>query len=170
MENSTISEALATLAGVYGVTDIDGNETAATLIEKVAGGVVFGASNVTVAASDKESYWGTNVSAMQTSLAVANGAITGTLHKLTSGQLVKDWGEGYFMALKFTKNNAKAASIKVGMKPSVSSGLVELDADMDAVVKVTDKNKQKFEVLCTTADGVAFASLYDLSGLTLADG
>jgi hypothetical protein len=106
---------------------------------------------------------------MQTSVAVANGAITGTLHKLTSGQLVTDWGEGYFIALKFTKNNAAATSIKVGLRPSMGSGLVELDADMDGVFKITDKDAQVFVVRCTDADGNAYESIYDLSGLELDD-
>ena len=164
----TISSALTKIANIYGVTDIDSNDTSAEILDKIAGGMVFGSSNVTVAAATKSSYWGTQVSAMQTSLAVSNGKITGTLHKLTSGQLVTDWGEGYFMALKFTKDNAAATSIKVGLRPSVSSGLVELDADMDGVFKVTNKDSQKFEVL--TSNGVVdFAQFYDLSELVLSD-
>ena len=103
---------------------------------------------------------------MQTGLTVANGAITGTLTKLTSGSLVDTWGEGYFMALKFTKNNAKLTSIKVGMNPSVSSGLVELEPDMLGVFKVTDKDSQRFEILATDGE-LEFASFFDLSGLTL---
>lgn len=166
----TISQALKLLANQYGVTIFDPNETAADIIVDIAGGVVFGGSNpVTVAAATKESYWGTAVSDMQTSITVANGAITGTLKKLTSGQLVKDWGEGYFMALKFTKNNAAATDIKVGLTPSVSSGLVSLDADMDGVFKVTDKNAQRFTVVSIAADGVSYRQEYDLSGLTLSD-
>lgn len=161
-----ISSALAKIAKIYNVTDIDINDTADELLEKIAGGMVFGSSNVTVAAATKESYWGTTVASMQTSLTVSGGKITGTLHKLTSGQLVKDWGEGYFMALKFTKDNAAATSIKVGLNPSQGSGLVELDADMDGVFKVTDKNAQKFEVLSSNGS-VSFAQLFDLSELTL---
>lgn len=164
----TISKALTKIANIYNVTDIDSNDTAADIIDKIAGGMVFGSSNVTVAAATKSSYWGTQVSAMQTSLAVSNGKITGTLHKLTSGQLVTDWGEGYFMALKFTKDNAAATSIKVGLNPSQGSGLVELDADMDGVFKVTNKDSQKFEVL-TSNGNVDFAQFYDLSELVLSE-
>lgn len=162
----TISQALKLLATKFGVTVFDPNDTAADYITKIAGGVVFGASNPTVAAATKESYWGTDVSAMQTGLTVADGKITGTLHKLTSGQLVTDWGEGYFMALKFTKNNAAATEIKVGLKPSVSAGLVPLDADMDGVFKVTNKDGQVF-VVSTTDGSVVFDQEYDLSDLTL---
>lgn len=167
--DKTISEALELLAKKYGVTVFDPNDTASDLIEKIAGGVVFGSSNpVTVAAATKEAYWGTTVASMQTGLTVADGKITGTLHKLTSGQLVTDWGEGYFMALKFTKNNAAATTINVGLKPSVSSGLLPLDADMDGVFKVTNKDDQVFVVSCTDGE-VVFEQDYDLSELVLSN-
>ena len=104
---------------------------------------------------------------MQSDVAISNGAVTGTLHKLTSGQLVTDWGEGYFLALKFTKNNAKITSIKVGLIPSASSmPLQELDADMDGVFKITDKSKQLFEILVSDGN-VSHPIFLDLSGLTL---
>lgn len=165
----TIVSALTALAKVHGVSEkaISPNDTSADLIALIAGADAFSSSNVTPSspAASKE-YWGTKVSAMQTDVSIANGAITGTLHKLTSGQLVTDWGEGYFLALKFTKNNAAITSIKVGLNPSVSSGLVELDADMDGVFKITDKDAQDFEIL--VSDGsVSYAIMLDLSGLTL---
>ena len=163
-----ICESMKKLCSTVNVSDFGENDTVDELIDKYAGGIVFGSSNVTVAASDKESYWGTAVSAMQTSIVVSGGKITGTLHKLTSGQLVKDWGAGFFIALKFTKNNAAATSIKVGLRPSVSSGLQELDADMDAVLKITDKNAQVVEVRCSNGT-VAYSSLYDVSELTLSN-
>ena len=168
----TVVNSLTKIAKLYNVENIDVNDTTDEILDKIAGGMVFGSSNVTVAGVTPATtkYWGTAVSSMQTSVAVADGAITGTLHKLTSGQLVTDWGEGYFIALKFTKNNAAATSIKVGLRPSVSSGLVELDADMDGVFKITNKDKQVFVVRCTDADGNAYESVYDLSGLTLDEG
>lgn len=165
----TVVKSLSKIAKVYNVQNIGQNDTTDEILDKIAGGIVFGSSNVTVAGSTPatKEYWGTKVSDMQTSVAVANGAITGTLKKLTTGQLVTDWGEGYFIALKFTKNNNAATSIKVGLRPSVSSGLVELDADMDGVFKITDKDSQVFVVRCTDADGNAYELTYDLSGLTL---
>ena len=73
--------------------------------------------------------------------------ITGTLKYLESGQLVTDWGEGNFLALKFTNNNPdKIKTIKVGLDPSQGSGLVPLDEDMNGVFKITDKDTQKFVV------------------------
>ena len=166
----TVVKSLQTYAKTaYNVTDFDKNDTIDEILDKISGGVIFGSSNVTPASpTASKEYWGTKVSAMQTGVTVANGAITGTLHKLTSGQLVTDWGEGYFLALKFTKNNEAATSIKVGLRPSLSSGLVELDADMDGVFKITDKDSQVFIVRCSNGE-VAYNSVYDLSGLTLAE-
>ena len=166
----TVVQSLTKIAKIYNVENIGVNDTTDEILDKIAGGMVFGSSNVTMASpATNKKYWGTLVSDMQTSVAVANGAVTGTLHKLTEGQLVTDWGEGYFLALKFTKDNAKATSIKVGLRPSMGSGLVELDADMDGVFKVTDKDSQVFVVRCTDADGNAYESIYDLSGLELDD-
>lgn len=102
-------------------------------------------------------------------MAVADNAITGTLHKVTSGALVSSWGEGHFMALKFTDNDSGAATIKVGLSPSQGSGLVPLDSDMDGVFKVTDKDAQVFRVLTTDERGNSKVTDYNLSGLTLAD-
>lgn len=169
MSQTTMLDAMKAFATVHGVDSraIKPEDTTAEVLMLVAGADAFSSSNVTPAspASDKE-YWGTAVSSMQTDVAISNGAVTGTLHKLTSGQLVTDWGEGYFLALKFTKNNAKASSIKVGLRPSKGSGLVELDADMDGVFKITDKDAQDFEILCSDGN-VSYSIILDLSGLTL---
>ena len=167
----TVVKSLKTFAKVaYNVTDFDVNDTTDEILDKISGGVIFGSSNVTPASpASNKNYWGTTVSTMQTGVTVANGAITGTLHKLTSGSLVDVWGEGYFLALKFTKDNANATSIKVGLRPSVSSGLVELDADMDGVFKITDKNAQVFVIQCSDGE-VTYTKTYDLSGLTLDEG
>lgn len=59
-------------------------------------------------------------------------------------------------------------SVKVGMDPSVSSGLVEIldDPDKNGVFKVTDKDTQKFKVVAT--DGTyTTETVYDLSELVL---
>lgn len=118
---------------------------------------------VTPTAATKESYWGTAVSAMQSDIAIANGKITGTLKYLDEGQLVTDWGAGNFMALKFTVPDS-ATSCKVGLDPSVSSGMVELDEDKDGVFKVTDNETQKFVII--TTDGThTLRQEFDLSEL-----
>ena len=120
------------------------------------------------AESSGASLFGTLVSDMQTDLAVSGGKITGTLKKLTTGSLVTTYGEGYFMALKFTDIDQEATSVKVGLMPSVSTGLVELinDPDKNGAFKVTNKNGQKF--LVVTSDGSNIhTDAYDLSELVL---
>ena len=85
---------------------------------------------------------------------------------MSSGALANDWGAGNFIALKFATSDTSITSIKVGMEPSVSSGLVELDEDMEAVIKVTDKDTQKLVVV--KSDGAReIKETYDLSGLTV---
>lgn len=116
--------------------------------------------------SDNVEMFGTIVADMQTGLAVANGAITGTLKYLDSGALVDQWGAGNFMALKFTGPDESATSVKVGLSPSEGSGLVELDEDMNGAFKVTDKDNQKF-VVDTTIGNKHYITYYDLSGLVL---
>lgn len=71
------------------------------------------------------------------------------------------------MALNFDDLATNATSIKVGLEPSVSSGLVEIsEDDHSGIFKVTDKNEQKFVTVIT--DGVhTVKTVYDLSGLTL---
>lgn len=79
------------------------------------------------------------------------------------------WGAGNFIALKFTlPEGVTYADVKVGMDPSVSSGLVTLDADLNAICKVTDKDGQKF-VVETWRGGYWHRDTYDLSGLTVLD-
>lgn len=107
------------------------------------------------------------MSSLQSNVAISNGAITGTLHKVTSGALARDWGEGYFIALGFADNDSGAATLKAGMWPSQGSGLVELDEDMDGVFKVTDKNAQVFRTLATNGQGNDKVTDYDLSQLVL---
>lgn len=87
---------------------------------------------------------------------------------LSEGDLVTTWGAGNFLALKFGNVPEGATSVKVGLDPSQSSGLVELlgDPDMDGVFKITDKDTQVFKVV-TTVDGEETTQTFDLSGLTV---
>lgn len=111
--------------------------------------------------------FGTLVSDMQENVTLNNGKIRGTLKKLTSGQLVTDWGEGYFLSLKFTNNDATVTSIKVGLDPSASQmEPQELDADMNGVFKITDKDTQKFLVISSNGT-LTRTDTYDLSELEL---
>ena len=110
--------------------------------------------------------WGHLVSSLQSGVAISNGAITGSLSYINSGSLKEVWGAGNFLALKFT-DYADADKIMVGLVPSVSSGLVALDEDMNAVFKITDKAKQVL-VVDAYKDADVVRQTFTLSGLTLA--
>lgn len=112
--------------------------------------------------------YGITVSTLQGSDVAVNGtAITGTLKYIGSGEPATTWGAGNFIALNFDDLATNATSIKVGLEPSVSSGLVEISAeDHSGIFKITDKNDQKFVTVVT--DGVhTVKTEYDLRGLTL---
>lgn len=116
-------------------------------------------------------FWGTLASDIQSDITVtAKRKITGTLTKLTSGQLVTDWGEGYFLGLAFDdfSQGLTYENVKVGLTPSEGSGLVTLDSDKMGVFKITDKNTQVFTVEQTGTNGKR-TDYYDLSGLVLED-
>lgn len=109
------------------------------------------------------------VSDMQTNLAVANGAITGTVKYLADDNAItNEWGYGNFIALKFADLDPDATSVKVGLDPSQSSGLVEIinDPDKNGIFKITDKNKQMFVVVSSDGEN-SHTQAFDLSGLTL---
>ena len=110
------------------------------------------------------------VSSIQSSnVAVTGNKITGTLKYLDGSDPISGyWGAGNFLALKFSDVDPRATSVKVGLDPSESSGLVELlgDPDMNGVFKVTDKDTQKFVVVIT--DGIKTKRQeFDLSDLVL---
>lgn len=105
---------------------------------------------------------------IQENIVVGADKITGRL-KFVAGGIAPSGilaGDGYFLALKFSDVDASATSKKVGLVPSEGSGLVELDSDMNVFMKITDINKQVFEVVITdgTRKGV---QKFDLSGLEL---
>ena len=105
---------------------------------------------------------------MQSNVAIANGAITGTLKYLSEGALVTRWGAGNFIGLKFNADWSEYSSVKVGLDPSYGDGLVEIidDPDKNGAFKVTETT-QKFVVQTTTVGGTTTTTKYDLSGLTL---
>ena len=111
--------------------------------------------------------FGHTIADFQSNLIVENNSIKGALTKLTSGDLVDAWGEGYFIAVKFEpSNNITYQNIKAGMQVSYGSGLVQLDQDLDGVWKVTDKDNQKF-VVQITVDNKTYTNEYRLDELVL---
>lgn len=142
-----------------------------------ADGVVLGEVNdpsmsgVTVSAGSKTSLWGTDIADLQADIAVTGGAITGTLKYYgdTSKAIVRDWGPGYFIYLKYANfsSGLSYADVKQGLVPSEGTGLLALDSDADALIKVTDKDHQKLKVVQTAPDGRHYVQYFTLSGLTL---
>lgn len=104
---------------------------------------------------------------MQSNVSVADGAITGTLKYLSSGQLVTDWGEGNFLALEFSdfSDGLTYDDVQVGLVPTMGAGMQTLDSDCDGVFKITNKS-QKLKVVQKGASGQN-VQYFDLSGLTL---
>ena len=96
-------------------------------------------------------------------MTVTNNNITGTLKYLSSGSLVDTWGAGNFLVLAFSNIGDDITSVKVGMDPSQSSGLVELinDPDKMGVFKVTNKDIQRFKVVLNNTREI----WYNLDGL-----
>ena len=88
---------------------------------------------------------------MQSDVSFGSGKVTGTLKYLSGSNPITDvWGEGYFLCFNMAENTYTGLdSVKVGLTPSVSSGLVEIinDPDKNGVCKVTDKNAQIFTVI-----------------------
>ena len=104
---------------------------------------------------------------MQSGVTVSGSNITGTLIKQTSGQIVTDWGQGYFIGLKFTPDS-DATVTKVGLVPTAGTGLLPLDEDNLAMFKLTDITTQKLRVV-SSRPGEEKMWEFDLSGLTLSD-
>lgn len=152
--------------------DVEGLNTSADVINAMAGYVGLKDTGVQ-AEKGTVTLFGKKVSAMQSDVVVADGAITGTL-KFIQGGLAESGplaGDGNFLALKFVDNN-EADSIKVGLVPSASGmDLVEVigDPDMNGVFKITglvDGVQQIFKVV-TTKNGIVKTQIFDLTGLTL---
>ena len=118
----------------------------------------------------------TLVSDIQDGVTVSGKNITGTSKFLDTGDIAAYWGDGNFIALKFSGLDANASSVKVGLRPTYprgtdvpvddDSGLVEIinDPDKNGVFMLHDVATQKFKVV-TTVDGKTKTDVYDLSGI-----
>lgn len=111
--------------------------------------------------------FGKNCGDLQEDIAIANGAVTGTLKYVTGytgfSSKAKEQ-KGNFIALKVT--NATADEIYVGLSPSASGKeLNKLDEDGMIVLQVTNKDEQVIRVE-TVTDGIHDGFALDISGLT----
>lgn len=103
----------------------------------------------------------TAVSDIQDNIIISDGAISGTLKYLSSGEIADYWGAGNFIALKFVDtDNVGPTNIQVGLKNPVA-----LDSDFNGVWKV-ENSSQKLKVITTNGEDT-LTQEYDLSGLTL---
>ena len=110
--------------------------------------------------------FGKNTSTLQEDIVITGNSITGKLIKnegWTSGPLE---GEGYFLTVTATNVPDNATSVKMGLNPSIETGLVELDADMTGIFKVTSITQQVLQVVYTV-NGENHVTTFDLSGLEL---
>lgn len=168
--NTTVDE-LKTLYVKLGgsLADVENLKTDAEIIDKIED-IVNGVPQVIVLPeASNVTLFGKTVSQYQTDVNVIDNVIVGSLSYLDAGEVVDAWGAGNFIALKFViiDPDITFSDIKVGLNPSESSGLVTLDADLNGVFKVTDKNAESFRVV-VTKDGVEKTTDYVLSGLTVA--
>lgn len=122
--------------------------------------------NVVVAPmAGTEILWGHHIEALQDNIVVENGRIKGNLYKVTEGQLVTAWGEGYFLALTFDDDEvASVEDIQVGLSPSEGTGYLPLDSDKAGVFKITNKYNQRF-VVFKTVNGVKHTQVFRLEDL-----
>ena len=144
-----------------------GLEQLARAAESLLAGLL---AECTVEAEDQDTrLWDTyDVSDLQEDdVVVQDDCVYGTLKYIDSGTLADVWGAGYFICLKFSDVDESATSVKVGLSPSVSSGMAELDEDMNCVFKITDKGNQKLKVVSTDGTRETWQT-YDLNGLTFA--
>lgn len=109
---------------------------------------------------------------MQSDVAVSGNKVTGTLLKQTdkTKALVRDWGEGYFLALKFSgfTTGLTYEDVQVGLLPSEGSGMLTLDADQNGVFKITNKDIQRLKVVQRNGNA-KYVQYFDLSGLELGE-
>ena len=104
-------------------------------------------------------------------MSASGGKITGTLkyYDDDTKALVRDWGEGYFIAVGFSNYSSGLtyADVEVGITPTEGAGLVHLDSDQDAVFKVTSPD-QRIIAIQTDANGHKRATYWSLADITYA--
>lgn len=96
---------------------------------------------------------------------IGDDSITGTLKYVTdytdfSGD--PSLQQGNYLALKFTADTAD--KVEVGLDPTEGSGMVELDSDMNIVLRVANHKKQVV-VVKVYKDSQVDTHTYNLDGL-----
>ena len=95
---------------------------------------------------------------MQTDVTIEGKTISGTLKFIEGGLAEEGYlaGDGYFIALTWSEPAEGITSVKVGLVPSLESGLVEgiSDPDRTLVAKVTPSMNQKAVFVQSDGKGV----------------
>lgn len=170
MKNSTTVKELKTLyvkmGGKYAdVKDLQTDAEVIDLIEDIAVNGIPKVVVIPMGQTERIEEYNVDIDDMQgADFQIVERAMIGSVKKLTSGVLPDYWGAGNFMALKFViiDPDVKPEDVKVGIK-----GLVALDNDLIAAIKIEDK-ELPFRVV-TTIDGYDYEDKYNLYGLTLAE-
>ena len=119
--------------------------------------------------SSESKLFNVTVSDFQKWVLISGDKIQGTLKYMDEdNSITRACGNGYYLALKFlAKDWDEYTSIKVGLDPSVSSGLVEIidDPDKNGVFKVTNKDGQKFVIEAKNGTETK-RQVFDLSALS----
>lgn len=113
---------------------------------------------------------GKSVSDLQSDIVVHDTYIKGNLKYVTGYTgFSEDTDEqsGNFLALKFTATEGATTTVQLVGGDSYMEP-VTLDNDMNAVLRITDKNKQKLQVV-TTVGGESLTKVYSLANLRVAN-
>lgn len=114
---------------------------------------------------------GKQVSDLQSDVSVGTNKITGTLNYNEGWESGSLEGPGHYIALKFSSSDwSQYDSVKVGLDPSIGTGLVEVkdNPDHNGVFKITNKATQKF-VIEARADATVSRKEWSLAELVLQD-
>lgn len=109
---------------------------------------------------------GKAVSDLQSGVMVHDNFITGNLNYVTgytgfSGDEALQ--SGNYLALAFVATEGSTTTVEL-LGAQTTVGPQALDSDMNIVLRITNKNKQKVKVV-TTKDGVSVSNVYSLSSL-----
>lgn len=118
--------------------------------------------------------YGVDVSDIQSNVSLTGKKFSGDLKYLSGSNAITDeWGEGNFLAITFTADNwSDYDSVKVGLEPSQSSGMIELIGhldDLDSVFKIGNDVSQNFKIIAKKNGKATSVQTFDLSGLNLLD-
>ena len=124
--------------------------------------VITFTSDITLGiAPETETILGKNPADLQSNVVIGPSGISGTLKYVENFDQFSTGAKGNFLALKYESD---ADEVKVGLVPSMGSGMVTLDADMNSVMQITDASTQSLKVVMTKG-GVEQTVYYELDKL-----